>query len=180
MTTRIAQMLRIIADKPGIRSVELADLISIDADLVRPTLKTHIEKGEVRFEKIQAPNGRWINAYYIGDGSAKPAPPVESFDGIDIDGPKQRTISWPPKEKKTTNAKSAAKKPAVSANTVGCKLIRIDDDETLDIGIFSTGELFIKGRGTDLRLTIEETKNLHKCMAPLSRGWNSRAYGSQV
>lgn len=64
-------ILKLIAERPGIRSVEIADQIDCDVDAVENSIKEQIESGYVRREVITAPNGRPTPAFWLKD-----APPV--------------------------------------------------------------------------------------------------------
>jgi hypothetical protein len=58
-------ILKLIAARPGIRSVEIADQIDCDVDAVENSIKEQIESGYVRREVITAPNGRPTPAFWM-------------------------------------------------------------------------------------------------------------------
>jgi hypothetical protein len=64
-------ILKLIAERPGIRAVEIADKIDCEVEAVERSISEQIESGYVRREIIKAPNGRPTPAFWMKD-----APPI--------------------------------------------------------------------------------------------------------
>jgi hypothetical protein len=93
----IEKMFTLIAARPQIRTVEIAELIDCDSDQVQPALQPHIDSGNLTLIEVTAPNGRPANGFMLtrkfmagelyqallpaiqeqrtADGWVKPAPP---------------------------------------------------------------------------------------------------------
>lgn len=69
-----AKILKLIAERPGVRTVEIADLVDCDLDLVEPSIDSYLASGEVIRTEVLAPNGREMYSYRMG--SAEPAKDV--------------------------------------------------------------------------------------------------------
>ncbi|RZS86037.1 MarR family transcriptional regulator [Pigmentiphaga kullae] len=73
MPTKTDQILDMIAARPGIRSVEIAEEMAMEATAVSSLLKRLVDGGRLRAEQVTAPNGRKVTAYTMigtfGDGS---------------------------------------------------------------------------------------------------------------
>lgn len=63
MNERKQQILALIAKRPGIRDVEIADAIDIDLNQVHRDLADAVANNDVWVEKIIAPNGLKVNGY---------------------------------------------------------------------------------------------------------------------
>jgi hypothetical protein len=67
-------ILKLIAERPGIRAVEIADKIDCEVDAVERSISEQIESGYVRHEVITAPNGRLTPAFWMKDVQLEVAP----------------------------------------------------------------------------------------------------------
>ncbi|SAI74599.1 Uncharacterised protein [Bordetella ansorpii] len=76
--TTTQDIIDLIRAQPGIRSVEIEERLETTA--ISSKLAHRIAAGDIRAERVQAPNGRWVNAYYPGTGSAD-ASPAENDGG---------------------------------------------------------------------------------------------------
>lgn len=65
MAYKTAEVLELIARRPGVRTVEIADLVDIDVDLVRKSIQAEIDQGIVKTEEVKALNGRMTVAHSI-------------------------------------------------------------------------------------------------------------------
>ena len=61
----IEKMFVLIAARPMIRTVEIADIIDCDIDQVQPALQPHVDCGDLALTEVTAPNGRPANAFTI-------------------------------------------------------------------------------------------------------------------
>ncbi len=75
-----ADILALIRAHPGIRSVEVEQ--RLDIVNCASKIQHHITAGRIRSERVQAPNGKWVTAYYpegngaeAEQGMATSAPP---------------------------------------------------------------------------------------------------------
>lgn len=57
------QMYVLIAQRPKIRTVEIADIIDCEPDQVEPALAQEIQRGDIIVHKVTAPNGRPANGF---------------------------------------------------------------------------------------------------------------------
>lgn len=67
-------ILDLIAKRPGVRTVEIADLVDCEVPMVEVSIKDQLANGSVIAEEVIAPNGRKTWAYQLRDGSVMPAP----------------------------------------------------------------------------------------------------------
>lgn len=65
MKEALKNALVLIARQPKIRTVEIADLIDCDTELVEPMLKPHIDAKHIELIPVTAPNGRPANAFML-------------------------------------------------------------------------------------------------------------------
>ncbi|CAN7739181.1 hypothetical protein [Duganella sp. LjRoot269] len=63
MSIDIDRIYALVAQRPGIRTVEIADEIDCDADQVKPRLSGDIAAGNIAVRPISAPNGRTVDAF---------------------------------------------------------------------------------------------------------------------
>ncbi|MGI4936309.1 MAG: hypothetical protein ACRYF5_06125 [Janthinobacterium lividum] len=63
----IHQMLELIARRPQIRTVEIADLLDMEPDSVQPKLQKYIDGGQILLIPIIAPNGREANGFEFSE-----------------------------------------------------------------------------------------------------------------
>ena len=61
----LEKMFVLIAARPQIRTVEIADIIDCDPDQVQPALQSNIDLGYLAVTEVTAPNGRPANAFTI-------------------------------------------------------------------------------------------------------------------
>lgn len=66
-----AKILKLITERPGVRTVEIADLVDCDLDLVEPSIDSYLASGEVTRTEVLAPNGREMYSYRMS--GAEPA-----------------------------------------------------------------------------------------------------------
>ncbi|MGV7210485.1 hypothetical protein ACLB1G_21840 [Oxalobacteraceae bacterium A2-2] len=57
------QVYALIAKRPKIRTVEIADIIDCEPDQVEPALAQEIQRGDIVVHKVTAPNGRPANGF---------------------------------------------------------------------------------------------------------------------
>lgn len=69
-------MVREIAKKPGIRTVEIADLVDCDVDMVMPALQDLISKSWVICKEIIGPNGLKTNSFQMHDSYVRTEVPT--------------------------------------------------------------------------------------------------------
>lgn len=79
-------ILDLIERRPGVRTVEIADLIDCELDIVEASIKDGLLSGAVKREQIIAPNGRPTYAYRMRE--AKPAPEVVEPEAAPEPSPK--------------------------------------------------------------------------------------------
>jgi hypothetical protein len=63
MSAYTKPILELICRRPGIRMVEIADLVDCEPDMVQPAIQSEIDAGNIHVEKVTAPNGRPANAF---------------------------------------------------------------------------------------------------------------------
>ncbi|CAM4198618.1 hypothetical protein [Bordetella pseudohinzii] len=63
--SRTEQALELVRARPGIRSIEIEDELSVSG--ATAILASAVQKGMVRAERVQAPSGRWVAAFYPVD-----------------------------------------------------------------------------------------------------------------
>jgi hypothetical protein len=73
-------ILDLIAKQPGIRTVEIADLVDCDVDMVDKAIKAQIDAGVILVEAVHAPNGHPTSSYR----HAKPVALLAPESGIDV------------------------------------------------------------------------------------------------
>jgi len=73
MHPNLKEALVLIARQPMIRTVEIADLVDMDAEMVQPMLKSYIDAGHIIVSPIIAPNGRPANAFRFTERFRKSA-----------------------------------------------------------------------------------------------------------
>jgi hypothetical protein len=68
----------LIAKRPGIRAVEIADQVDCEIEAVEWSIQDELSAGRIRREIIMAPNGRPTSAFWLGEQpvAAEPAPVV--------------------------------------------------------------------------------------------------------
>ncbi|KDC65752.1 hypothetical protein [Bordetella bronchiseptica] len=83
--SRTEQALELVRARPGIRSVEIEEELGISG--ATTVLASAVQKGLVRAERVQAPSGRWVAAFYPADH--------EPTDDRDISVPRQVRTAVP-------------------------------------------------------------------------------------
>jgi hypothetical protein len=73
MTMNIDAVIQLIKDRPNIRTVEIADLIDCEPDLIEPALRVHIAAGVITVIPVTAPNGHPANGFVYNGMKAAPA-----------------------------------------------------------------------------------------------------------
>jgi hypothetical protein len=63
----IEKILALIATRPKIRTVEIADLVDMEPDQVEPTLRRYIAGGQILMTEVIAPNGRPVAGFEFSD-----------------------------------------------------------------------------------------------------------------
>lgn len=71
MKESLKNALVLIARQPKIRTVEIADRIDCDTEMVEPMLKPHIDVGHIVVIPVIAPNGRKANGFILTDAYRK-------------------------------------------------------------------------------------------------------------
>lgn len=128
----IAQdILDLIHAQPGIRSVEIEE--RLDIANAASKIGHHVLAGRIRTERVQAPNGRWVTAYFPAaaaaeEGMAMAASPHGS------EGRRSRDGAAPWRHQQRPGSLVAA--------------------------LYSNGDLVIELGGKRLRLTAQETRDL--------------------
>lgn len=61
----IEKLFVLIAARPQIRTVEIADLIDCEPEQVQPALQPHVDSGNLTLIEVTAPNGRPANGFMI-------------------------------------------------------------------------------------------------------------------
>lgn len=91
MSKYTKRILDLIAQKPGIRTVEIADEVDCDVDHVDFAIAGHLDRREVIAEQIMAPNGRPQNKYRMAEvqktqhpDHVEPAYCIPSFADLDM------------------------------------------------------------------------------------------------
>lgn len=59
----MGKVLGLVAQRPGIRTVEIADLIDCEPEQVEPSLREHMARGDIVMLPVRAPNGKPANAF---------------------------------------------------------------------------------------------------------------------
>lgn len=70
-------ILMAIAERPGIRAVEIADKVDCEVEAVERSISEQLESGYIRREIITAPNGRPTLAFWLKDAPAGKLPAIE-------------------------------------------------------------------------------------------------------
>lgn len=73
MTMNIDAVIQLIKDRPNIRTVEIADMIDCEPDMIEPALRIHIASGVITVIPVTAPNGRPANGFVYNGMKATPA-----------------------------------------------------------------------------------------------------------
>jgi predicted transcriptional regulator len=59
------RILQVIASKPGLRTVEVAETVDCEMDMVEAYIREELKNGIVKIEKVQVPGGREVNSYIM-------------------------------------------------------------------------------------------------------------------
>lgn len=63
MSIDLKALTDLIKSRPEIRTVEIADIIDCDPELIEPALRPHIAAGDIQVLPVIAPNGRTVNGF---------------------------------------------------------------------------------------------------------------------
>lgn len=63
MSMYTKQILELIVLRPGIRTVEIADAVDCDIEMVQPSIQDQITAGQIAVKDVTAPNGRAAKAF---------------------------------------------------------------------------------------------------------------------
>lgn len=92
MSTMYTQkILELIVSRPGIRTVEVADLVDCELEMVRPSIRDEIDAGLVKVSTVVAPNGRNANAFEPSPGLCAKYPHLKA-DGIAPSAPAAASV----------------------------------------------------------------------------------------
>lgn len=121
MASILDRITDLIAQRPGIRTAEIADALDLDLSMVRPAINGRIQNSRIIADKVLGPNNKFINAYRI---NPKWTPADEAFEPAvaqqedDTDkwptGPGRRAATAPAAPKEGLKV-AAPRKPAARA-----------------------------------------------------------------